>query len=82
MAREKKLSREFTPEEAAEELKGVDESLPEAAAIHRRPLVSGRAVGGAEHRAGAEEEAEEPRYEERPKPTLPPRGVKPSEGKK
>jgi len=81
MAGDKKLSREFTPQEVAEETKGVDESLPEEATIHRRPLFSDRMVGGAEHRAGVEEEAEEPRHEERPKPTLPPRGVKPPEGK-
>jgi hypothetical protein len=80
MAPEKKLSREYTPQEVAEETKGVDESLPEEAAIHRRPL-SGRVAGGAEHRAGAEEEAEEAPHEERPKPSLPPRGVKPSEGR-
>jgi len=82
MAREKKLSREFTPEEAAKEFAGIDESLPEAAVVHRRPLLSGRTVGGAEHRSGTEEETETPQHEERPKQTLPPRGTKPSEGKK
>ena len=81
MAREKKLSREFTQQELAEETKGINESLPEAATIHRRPLFSGRIVGGAEHRAGVEEEGEEPRHEERPMPPLPPRGVAPSEGR-
>ena len=81
MAREKKLSREFTPQEVAEETKGVDESLPEEATTHRRPLFSGRSVGGAEHRAGVEEEAEEPRREERPMPTPPPRGTPPPKGK-
>jgi len=81
MAREKKLSREFTPEELAEETKGINESLTEEATIHRRPLFSGRIAGGAEHRSGEEEEAEEPRHEERPMPRLPPRGVARSEGR-
>jgi hypothetical protein len=81
MAKDKKLSRDYTPEEVAEEMKGIDEGLPEADTVQRRPLFSARSAGGAEHRAGVEEEAEEPRREERPKPTPPPRGVKPKEGK-
>lgn len=74
--KQKKLSREYTTKEAAEEMKGVDKNLPVEAAIHRRPLVSDRAIGGAEHRAGIEE-AEELHPEERPTHKLPPRG-KPS----
>jgi hypothetical protein len=72
--KQQRLSREYTTKEAAAEMKGVDESLPVEAPIHRRPLVSDRAIGGAEHRAGVEEEAEELRPEERPRQKLPPPG--------
>jgi hypothetical protein len=78
--KKKKLSREYTTKEAAEEMKGVDKSLPVEATIHRRPLVSDRAIGGAEHRAGVEEEVEELRPEERPTQKLPPRGKPSKEG--
>ena len=78
--KQKNLSREYTTKEAAEEMKGVDKSLPEEATIHRRPLGSDRAIGGAEHRAGVEEEAEVLPTEERPAQKLPPRGKPSKEG--
>lgn len=77
---EKKLSTEFTPEQVAEETKGVDTSLPEDATTHRRPLSSARQVGGAEHRAGEEQEAEEPSPQQIPTPKDPPRRLNTPKG--
>ena len=77
---EKKLSTEFTPEQVAEETKGVDTSLPEDATTHRRPLSSARHVGGAEHRAGEEQEAEEPSPQQIPTPEDPPRRLNTPKG--
>jgi len=75
-----KLSRELTPEEVAAEMKDVDTSLPEPATVHRRALFSDRMTGGAEHRSGTEEEAEELPREQPRIPADPPRGTKPSQG--
>jgi hypothetical protein len=76
---EKKLSRELTPEQVAEETKGIDISLPEDAATHRRPVSSPRRWGGAEHRAGEEQEGEDaPQQIQTPKD--PPRQYTPSKG--
>jgi hypothetical protein len=58
------MRRELSPEEAAEETRGIDESLPEAVAVHRRPLTE-RAKGASEHRAGEEGETEEDREREK-----------------
>jgi hypothetical protein len=77
---EKKLSRELTPEQAAEETKGVDTSQPEDAVTHRRPLSSPRRIGGAEHRAGEEQEGEEPAPQPIPTPKDPPRQHTPPKG--
>jgi len=77
--KEKKLSREYTPEQVAEETKGVDDTLPEAATTQRRPLFSDREAGGAEHWAGEEEEGEEPQRQELPAPD-PPRQSDPRKG--
>ena len=42
---EKRLSRRVTPEQVAEETKGVDTGQPEDAVTHRRPLSSSRRWG-------------------------------------
>jgi hypothetical protein len=80
VTRDKGLRRELSPEEIAEETKGIDESLPEAVTVHRRPLTE-RARGASEHRAGDEEEAEEDREREKvPEQEDPPRKLEQSEG--
>jgi hypothetical protein len=78
--KEQKLSTELTPEQVAEETKGVDTSLPEDAATHRRPLSSARQRGGAEHRSGEEQEGEEPPPHQIPTPKDPPRQYTPPKG--
>jgi hypothetical protein len=75
-----RLRRELTPEEVAEEVQGVDESLPEALTAHRRRLAPERAAGAAEHRAGDEEEPEEKPREPTPEPEDPPRRSERAEG--
>ncbi|MER5268563.1 hypothetical protein ABTZ99_41375 [Actinosynnema sp. NPDC002837] len=67
-----RLSREWTPEEVATEAKDSVEDLPEARTTHRRPLVSGRAAGGAEHRPGDEDYQEDRLSPERPARPDPP----------
>ena len=80
MTRDKSLRRELTPEEIAEETKGIDETLPEAVTVHRRPLTE-RARGASEHRAGDEEEAEVDREREKfPEQEDPPQKVEQAEG--
>ena len=73
--KEKKLSREYTEEEVAKELAGIDESLAEAVTTQRRRL-PGQRAGGGEHRTGTDAELAEVRREERPKQSLPPLEVK------
>jgi hypothetical protein len=80
VTRDKGLRRELSPEEVAEESKGIDETLPEAVTVHRRPLTE-RAKGASEHRAGEEEEAEDdPEREKVPKQEDPPKKFEQSEG--
>ena len=80
MTGDKGMRRELSPEEIAEETKGIDETLPEARTLHRRPLTE-RAKGVSEHRAGEEEEAEEDREREKvPEQEDPPRKYEESEG--
>lgn len=80
MEKKKSLSRDYTPEEIAEETRGVDVTLPEAETTHRRALSSDRAAGGSEHRAGQEEEREEPTIEGMHKLADPPRRSEPNKG--
>jgi hypothetical protein len=76
------MRRELSPEEVVEETKGIDETLPEAVAVHRRPLTE-RAKGASEHRAGEEQEPEEDREREKPlEQKDPPQKFEPSEGAK
>jgi hypothetical protein len=79
---DKQLRRDLTPDEVAEETKGIDETLPEALTAHRRPLATERAVGAIEHRSGEEEEEpEEDRGGEAiPAPEDPPRRYERPEG--
>jgi hypothetical protein len=80
VTRDKGLRRELSPEEVAEESKGIDETLPEAVTVHRRPLTE-RARGGSEHRAGEEEEAEADREREKfPEQEDPPQKFEQAEG--
>ena len=80
MTRDQGMRRELSPEEVVEETKGIDETLPEAVAVHRRPLTE-RAKGVSEHRAGEEEEAEEDREREKvPEQEDPPRKYEQPEG--
>jgi hypothetical protein len=80
VTRDKGLRRELSSEEIAEETKGIDETLPEAVPVHRRPLTE-RAKGASEHRAGEEEEAEDDREREKvPEQEDPPRKYEQSEG--
>jgi hypothetical protein len=74
------MRRELSAEEIAEETKGIDESLPEAVTVHRRPLTE-RARGASEHRAGEESEAEDDREREKvAEQEDPPRKYEQSEG--
>lgn len=77
-----KLSREWTPDEAAEETKASDESLPEAGITQRRPGRSNRAAGGSDHVIGEEryERDDSPLFE-RPIPPDPPLHHQPTEGR-
>ena len=80
MTQDKGLRRELSADEIAEETKGIDETLPEALTVHRRPLTE-RAKGATEHRAGEEEEAEDEREREKvPEPEDPPRRYEPEKG--
>lgn len=71
------LSKQWTSEEAATEAKDSDESLVIAPTTHARRLVSQGAVGGAEHRAGEQDDLDESEEERslqtRPFPADPPR---------
>ena len=69
----KKLSKELTPEQVAEETRDVDKTLPEAATTTRRQMSADRGFGGALHQAGQEEEAEETQPAQIPLPKDPPR---------
>ncbi len=80
MTRDKGLRRELSEDELAQEIKGVDESLPEVRTVHRRPLTE-RARGASEHRAGEEQEVEEDREREKfPVQEDPPQKYEGSEG--
>jgi hypothetical protein len=80
VTRDRGLRRELSPEEVAEETKGIDETLPESVTVHRRSLTE-RARGASEHRAGDEQEAEEdPEREKVPQQEDPPLKYEPSEG--
>jgi hypothetical protein len=75
---DKRLSKEWSPEEAAMETKDSDESLAEAPTLHRRRLSADRARGGAEHQAGYEKEEEEERPDQQRRvPPDPPRQTAP-----
>lgn len=80
---ENRLSRELKQTEVSED---ANENLPEAGTFQRRSPDSKRVAGGAEHRAGAEEEESTPRGGAAAKlgaPTErkdPPKGHKPSGG--
>ena len=79
MTRDKGLRRELSEDELAEEIKGIDESLPEALTVRRRPLTD-RAKGASEHRAGDEQEMEDDREREKfPEQENPPLKYEPSE---
>lgn len=71
-----RLSRELKPTELPQD---ADERLSEATTVHRQPPDSKRVAGGAEHRAGVEQEdqASPTEHEEAPKREDPPRGRKP-----
>lgn len=69
----KRLSKELTPEQVAEETRDVDETLPEAATTIRRPMSADRGRGGAFHQVGEEEEGEETQPPPIPTPLDPPR---------
>lgn len=69
-----RLSRELEPREVPE---NADESLPEAATVQRRSPESTPLAGGAEHRAGVEQEDPTPPLEVAPAREDPPRGRKP-----
>lgn len=75
------LSRELKQTEVPED---ANESLPEAGTVQRRSPDSKRVAGGAEHRAGAEEEEVTPRRGAAAKAGAPkeredpPKGHKPS----
>ena len=80
MAKER-LFREWTPEELASEAKDSDERLVEATTDHRRPLISDRAKGGAQHSAGEQEYDEEERADyQGPPPEDPPRRFSSDQG--
>jgi hypothetical protein len=82
VTRDQGMRRELSPEEVAKETKGIDETLPEAVTVHRRPLTD-RAKGVSEHRAGDEEEAEEDTEREKAlEQKDPPRKYEQSEGAK
>jgi hypothetical protein len=68
---ENRLSRELGPGEVPQD---VDESLPEAVTVARRPPDSGPLAGGAEHRAGVERGEPAPPPEGAPALKYPPRG--------
>jgi hypothetical protein len=80
VTQDKRLRRELSPDEIAEETKGIDETLPEALTVHRRPLTE-QGKGATEHRAGEEEEAENEREREKVlAPKDPPRKYEPAKG--
>ena len=80
VTQDKGLRRELSPDEIAEEVKGIDETLPEALTVHRRPLTE-RARGATEHRAGEEQEAEDDREREKVREFEdPPLKYEPAEG--
>jgi len=68
---EQRLSRELKPTEIPQE---VDESLPEAPTVNRRPPDAKPSVGGAEELAGNEQYEPAPTGEEAPELADPPRG--------
>ena len=71
-----RLSRELGPREVPED---ADESLPEAATVADKGSPDSEPLaGGAEHRAGVEQEEPAPPPEEAPAREDPPRGRKPS----
>jgi hypothetical protein len=76
LMRKKRLSRELESTEVPED---ADESLPEATPVHRGTPDSILA-GGAEHRAGVEQEEPHPPPEETITSEDPPRGRKSSGG--
>ncbi len=76
----RRLSREWSIDEAATETKDSDEALPESPTEHRRSPGGESVKGGAEHRAGEEPyDEEEPRQRERPLAEDPPLRLQSSE---
>ncbi len=70
-----RLSRELKPTEIPQD---VDESLPTAPTVNRRPPDARPSVSGAEDRAGDEQYEPAPTREEAPELADPPMGQEPS----
>lgn len=72
-----RLSRELKPTEIPQD---VDESLPEAPTVNRRPPDAKPSIGGAEDKAGDEQYEPDPTRARESAPEIadPPRGQEPS----